>query len=348
MIRVLLVDDSATAREVLRAILEHDPDVRVIGEAHDGIEAVRMAEELAPDLIVMDVHIPGADGITATREIMHRAPTPILIVSAVGDRDVDLSLTATQAGALMALPKPESPNSPRFAGAASELRQMARAMAGVRVVRRWSRAPGGAAPPPRRGRAGRRPPTLIAMAASTGGPAALRQVLVDLPAGLTVPILIVQHIARDFTAGFATWLARGLGHEVVLAAHGQALRPGTVYVGPEDRHLGVDAEGRVELGAEPPRNGFRPSASHLFESAARAYGPRLAAVVLTGMGSDGADGLVAARAAGGFVIAQDEATSVVFGMAQEAVRRGAVDAVLPLEQIAPRLVSLLEVDTRGD
>jgi two-component system, chemotaxis family, protein-glutamate methylesterase/glutaminase len=337
MTRVLIADDSATARQMIRAILERGGDLQVVAEARNGAEAVSLVEAHRPDLVIMDVHMPVADGLEATKEIMMRAPTPILIVSAASRRDVDLSLSATQAGALMALPKPEHPGSPRFEAAAAELLDMARAMAHVKVVRRWSSSRTEPRVPPPAERAGDAA-ELVAVAASTGGPAALRRILIDLPQTLPAPVLVVQHIARDFSAGFAEWLGGSCPLPVKLAHAGETLRPGVVYVAPDDSHLGVTRDRRVRLDGSPPIGGFRPSATYLFESAARVYGDRLLAVVLTGMGSDGAAGLEAARAAGAYVLAQDEATSVVFGMAQEAVGRGAVDALVPLEEMASRIV----------
>jgi two-component system, chemotaxis family, protein-glutamate methylesterase/glutaminase len=340
MIRVLLADDSPTARQMLRAILEREGDIRVIAEAHDGAEAVSLVEECRPDLVVMDVHMPVADGLEATKEIMMRAPTPILIVSAVSQRDVDLSLSATQAGALMALAKPAGVGTRRFEDAAAELRSMARAMSQVKVVRRWSRPP--AAPQELQRRPTRSTDyAAVAIAASTGGPAALRRLLMDLPRTFPVPILLVQHIARDFTAGFVEWLGGSCALHVKLAVDGEPLRPGVVYVAPDGLHLGVTAEGRVRLSDGPAIAGFRPSASHLFASAGTVFRERLLAVVLTGMGTDGADGLETAHEAGAYVIAQDEASSVVYGMAQEAVRRGAVDAIVPLDRMAARLVDVV-------
>jgi two-component system, chemotaxis family, protein-glutamate methylesterase/glutaminase len=345
VIRAVIADDSATARQLLRAVLERDGDIAVIGEAQDGAAAVDLVHRTRPDLVVMDVHMPVADGLEATKEIMMRVPTPILIVSALSHRDVDLSLTATQAGALMALPKPQGPASPRFQEAAAELRAMARAMAQVKVVRRWSASATASARPPRRPAA---TIELVALAASTGGPAALSRILSALPATFPVPIMIVQHIARDFTAGFADWLRAGCALPVRLAQNGEPLLPGTVYIAPDDVHLGVSAERRVRLVHAAPIAGFRPSATYLFQSAARVYAARFVAVVLTGMGSDGADGVQAARAAGALVLAQDEASSVVYGMAQEAVRRGVVDAVVPLDDIAPRLVELTAREAHVD
>jgi two-component system, chemotaxis family, protein-glutamate methylesterase/glutaminase len=344
VIRVLVADDSATARALLRAILEAEGDMRVVAEARDGAEAVSLVKQHQPDLVIMDVHMPVADGIAATKQIMMELPTPIVIVSAVSQRDVDLSLSATQAGALMALPKPGTPGSARFEEEAAGIRSMARAMSQVKVVRYWSATAGSARELGSR-RGTREPAALVAMAASTGGPAALRRVLMDLPRTFPVPIVLVQHIARDFAAGFAEWLGTSCALPVKVAEHGEAMQPGVVYVAPDDRHLGVTRGGRVRLGNKPPVSGFRPSATYLFESAAREYGPGLVAVILTGMGSDGADGLLAAHAAGAYVIAQDETTSIVYGMAQEAVRRGAVDAIVPLAQIAPRLVDAVARET---
>jgi two-component system chemotaxis response regulator CheB len=347
MIRVLVADDSATARYLLRAILERDGDMRVVAEAHDGAQAIELVERERPDLVIMDVHMPVADGLEATKQIMVRAPTPIIIVSAVSRRDVDLSLSATQAGALMALAKPTNVAAASFDERAAELRAMARAMAQVKVVRHWSAnlTEGREPQPPRR----RNPEAaeLIAIAASTGGPPALRRVLIDLPRTLPAPILIVQHIARDFTAGFVEWLAGSCALPVKVAHDSEVLVNGVVYVAPDDTHLGVTRDGRVQLGDQPPVGGFRPSATHMFESAGLAYGTRLIAVVLTGMGSDGADGLATAHAAGSYVIAQDEATSVVYGMAAEAVRRGAVDIELPIGDIAKRLIALVTRSAYG-
>ena len=339
MIRVLIADDSPTARALLRAILDAQPDLRVVGEAVNGNEAVASTEALRPDVVLMDVHMPELDGIEATREIMARRATPIVVVSSVSQRDVDLSLQATEAGALVALPKPEGPSSPRFREQSDQIVSMVRAMAGVKVVRRWSLEK--RAPQHRVGTSQARDVRVVGIAASTGGPPALRALLSELPSDFPAPIVIVQHIARDFTAGFAHWLGDGSPLPVRLAQRGEPLRPAHVYVAPDDVHLRVGQDLSVNFSSAPPLNGFRPSATHLFESIAAAHGARGLGVVLTGMGSDGADGLAALRAAGGYVIGQDEGSSVVFGMAQEALRRGGVDELLPMERIASRIVTLV-------
>jgi two-component system chemotaxis response regulator CheB len=338
-ISVVIADDSPTARGLIRAILEDDGGFTVIGEAATGAEAVDLVTELAPQLVIMDVHMPVLDGLEATKEIMARAPTPILIVSAVGTRAVDLSLSATQAGALMALAKPDGPSSRRFDERRTELVNMAKAMAHVKVVRRWPGAP----LEPRvhyARRAGPADMQLVAIAASTGGPAALRRILMDLPSDFPTPIVVVQHIAHGFAEGFVDWLRGSTPLHVKLAEPFEQARAGTVYVAPDDRHLGVNADLRLLLSDDPAIGSFRPSADYLFESAGHALRTRLVAIIMTGMGSDGANGLAIAHGAGSYIIAQDKQSSVVYGMAYEAEKRGAVDEVVPLQQIALRLVSL--------
>lgn len=342
MIRVLVAEDSVTVRELLVAILESDPEIRVVGQAKNGVEAVELANRLRPHLITMDVHMPLMDGLEATKEIMVQAPTPIIIVSSsASGPDVELSLNALRAGALMLVAKPDDPQSPLFDGRQGQFVTMVKAMADVKVVRRWSRRTAAAARP-------REPPTtisrrplrVVAVAASTGGPAGLQQILQALPPDFPVPILAVQHIAQGFVEGLATWLNSSCGLRVMVAEHQVPLRARTVFLAPDDRHLGVGRSGGVELSDAQPIDGFRPSATYLFESVARAFGSGVLGVVLTGMGKDGVAGLHTLKAQGGQVIAQDEASSVVYGMPGETVAAGLADAVLPLEEIARKLQEL--------
>jgi two-component system, chemotaxis family, protein-glutamate methylesterase/glutaminase len=341
MIRIVLADDSQTFRQLAASILGEDPELEVVAEAINGREAIEVVERLRPDIVIMDIHMPLMDGLDATKEIMMRAPTPILIVSsAVDQRDVGLSLSATQAGALMAISKPRYLPGRGHEEFGQELRSMVRAMAQVKVVRRWAPRPAPATappPPPRRGASGRI--RLVAIGASTGGPAALRRILMDLPRDFPAPIVVVQHIARGFAAGFAEWLAGSSPLRVKVAEAGEPLMHGVVYIAPDEQHLIVNSPLRVVLSADPP-GAFRPSATVLFETAARAVNGDLAAVVLTGMGSDGVDGLEHVRRLGGVVLAQDEGSSVVYGMAQEANRRGLVDVTLAVEHIAAHLVAM--------
>ncbi|MDQ6829276.1 MAG: chemotaxis-specific protein-glutamate methyltransferase CheB [Gemmatimonadota bacterium] len=341
-IRILVVDDSATARQLLIAILNSDPALQVVGEASNGVEAVDQATRLAPDLITMDVQMPLMDGIEATKEIMIVAPTPILVVSAAGPgASLDLSFDAMQAGALMVLPKPASPMAPEFEEQRRQLLEMAKGMAQVKVVRRWGpRGPG----EQRAARAlGMRADTgpLVAIGASTGGPAALRRILIALPADFPAPIAIVQHIAKGFVSGLASWLSGSCSLHVKVADQGEKVVARTVYIAPDDRHLGFAADGSVMLSDAPAIGGFRPSVTHLFAAAASAYGSRVIALLMTGMGSDGAGAVGAVRAAGGVVLVQDEETSVVYGMGQEAVKTGFVNEVISLDRIPPRLLEML-------
>jgi two-component system chemotaxis response regulator CheB len=344
VIRVLVAEDSPTARRLLVEMLTSDPGITVIGEAHNGVEAVEMAERLRPDLITMDVQMPELDGLEATMRIVGKVPTPIIIVSSQANAsEVELSLEATRAGALMVLPKPDGPLSPRFREQQEQLVAMVKAMSDVKVVRRW-----GASTPARGHRAIGTPPLrsterprILAIGASTGGPAALRDLLNALPANFGVPVLVVQHISKGFVNGLANWLGANTKLLVRVASSTDIARPGVVYLAPDDAHLGIKDDGRLQLSNAPPVGSFRPSATHLFQSVAAAYGGRSIAVILTGMGDDGVAGLRAVHAAGGLVIAQDETTSVVYGMPREAVRAGLVSAVLPLPEIAPHLLEVV-------
>ena len=351
MIRVLVADDSATARALLVAVFSGTPGMTVVGEARDGREAVTLTQQLRPDVITMDLHMPNLDGLAATKEIMITAPTPIVI--ATGSTlagEVATAMHALRAGALAVMCKPPGPASPGHEEAVRKLVATVLAMSQVKVVRHWRSPP----PPPVPGALplagadeGQRTKDkgqrarVVAMATSTGGPAALQDLLSALPGNFPAPVLAVQHIARGFTAGLATWLNAVSDLHVKVAEHGEPLAPHTVYVAPDDRHLGVSPASTVVLSAAPPVGGFRPSGTFLFESAAHAFGSAAVAVILTGMGDDGVAGLRAVRQAGGRVLAQDEETSVVFGMPGAAVAAGLADQVLPLDKIAARLVQLI-------
>ena len=348
MIRVLVADDSATARALIVALLSAEPDMQVVGEAHNGREAVDMAQRLAPDVVTMDIQMPEMDGFQATQELMTRTPTPIIIVSSSARLDdVELSLEATRAGALLVLPKPEGPSIMPFATDQRQLVNMVRAMASVKVVRRHTAGSSGETrrivvrdTRPRDAVS----PRLVAIGASTGGPAALQAILGALPRSFPLPILVVQHMARGFTGGLVHWLGGGTRLDVSTATYGDLPRPGTVYVAPDDRHLGVrlaeDQSMRLLLDTAPPVGSFRPSASYLFRSVAEALGAGAVHVILTGMGDDGVTGLRHAHAAGGHIIAQDEASSVIYGMPREAARAGVVDDVVSLSDIASHLIGL--------
>ncbi|MBJ6763695.1 chemotaxis-specific protein-glutamate methyltransferase CheB [Myxococcaceae bacterium JPH2] len=335
-LRIVVAEDSPTARRLLVEILRADSGLEVVGEARDGVEAVSLTERLRPDLVTMDIQMPRMDGLDATRRIMTDVPTPVVVVSTLVERDIQTSMAALRAGALAVLQKPVGPESPSFDAESRRLRDTLRAMAEVKVVRRWpDRVTPAAAPlaPPLATR-----PSIVAMAASTGGPAALYQILSGLPASFPVPVLVVQHIALGFGDGLARWLGTATPLRVKVAEAGEPLSPGCVYLAPDDRHLGLTADGRAEVSSAAPVHGFRPSANWLFRAVARTHGAASLAVMLTGMGQDGLDGIRELHQAGGRVLAQDEASSVVYGMPGVVVGAHLAHEVLPLEQLSERLL----------
>lgn len=338
----MVADDSATARALLIAVLVTSADVVIVGEARNGIEAIALAERLRPDLITMDVQMPLLDGIEATRQIMARAPTPIVIVTAANPHDVELSLEATTAGALLVVEKPDSPMSPRFIAQSERLLSMVRAMAAVKVVRRWDsvRVPSTPAEFPAVPPIPRTAARVIAIAASTGGPAAVKHILQRLPGDFPAPLLLVQHIADGFTSGLVHWLGSDAKLNVKIAENGETPTAGTVFVAPPNRHLTVGPAGHLVISSDPAVGGFRPSADRMFASIANAHGSRAVAVILTGMGSDGVEGLRHVQSQRGYIVAQDEATSVVWGMPQQAIRAGLANLVLALGDIPGALKKL--------
>jgi two-component system, chemotaxis family, protein-glutamate methylesterase/glutaminase len=338
MTRVLLAEDSTVVRDHLVHVLEADDQLSVVATASDGEEAVRLAERVRPDVIVLDIHMPRMNGYDAARAIMERAPAPIVMATASANRsDTRHAFDALACGALMLIEKPVGLDHPRADEAGRELVRTVRLMAEVKVVRRWpARTPAVRAAPSRRP-----PPRVIAIGASTGGPAVLSELLGAMPSPLGAPVLVVQHIAPGFTGAFADWLATSTRQPVKLPESGELVRADTVYVAPPEKHMGITASGRIVLGTRRAPNGFCPSASHLFGSVADAFGPRATGIVLTGMGRDGAEGLGRLRKAGGLTIAQDEASSVVFGMPGAAVESGAAELVLPPDRIVATIRSLM-------
>jgi two-component system, chemotaxis family, protein-glutamate methylesterase/glutaminase len=335
-LRVVIVNDSRTMRASLRAALAATSDFEVIAEAADGLEAVEVVARTRPAVVLMDVVMPHSDGYAATRAIMARVPTPIVMISAVVDpRDSAVVFETLEAGALCIAEAPPAPSDPQYRFRCASLVQLVRSMAAIDVTR--SRRGRDVAPAPllpRRATRSASNISVIGLAASTGGPGALVAILAALPLDVMPPILIVQHIAAGFTESFALWLKERTHHAVEVARHGVPLERGRVYVASDDRHLGISADYRIDLSADAPIGRQRPSCDHLFFSLARFAGPRSLGVVLTGMADDGAAGAVALRRAGGMIAAQDEATSVIYGMPKAALERGGVDDVLALGEIA--------------
>lgn len=362
-IRVLVVDDSLSVRRRMAEVLEEDPELRVVGEASDGETAIRLCQELRPDVITLDMVLPGMTGVEVTEYIMAHQPTPILVVSSSANRgELIQTYDALSAGAVDVLDKCGATES--VAGWERTLVSSLKIVSRIKVITHprhrlriattsdvFAPPPPAIAPPapptelPRLGTV--RAPNLLALGASTGGPGALVQVLRAIPTPLPVPILGVIHLGAPFGMGFPDWLATQIPHPVGKPRHGERLAAyvGQVVLAPPDQHL-VLREGRIYLTNDPERFSCRPSVDVLFESIAQSSAQNTnvhtAAALLTGMGRDGAAGLLALRRAGGFTIAQDEATSVVYGMPREAVLMGAADRQLGLPLIGPALASLLK------
>jgi two-component system chemotaxis response regulator CheB len=332
-IRVLIVDDSATMCSVISSLLGKDPQIEVVGCAGDGEEALAMAESLVPTVITMDVQMPRMGGLEAIERIMDRVPSRILAVCSVQDQDVDLSFRAIAAGALELIAKPIAGPDYDLNAWGKRLVESVRLMAEVPVVRRRRTSMRDTRPSTRRGSV-----EAIAIAASTGGPQALVTILAALPATLPVPIFVAQHMAAGFVNGFVRWLQQVTPLKVLLAQSGDAVAPGNVYLPPDSHDLAID--GKRALLVTPNTAMHCPSADRLLTSVAHAYGHRAGGLVLTGMGDDGALGLLAIRVANGVTLAQDEESSVVYGMPRAAVEMGATTAQLPLSAIAKELLHM--------
>ncbi len=351
-IRALVIEDSLTMRRKICDTLAADPGIEVVAEAADGQRGVELCAKLRPDVVTLDMLLPVMNGQQATEHIMAHFPTPILIVSASTNRaDLFKTYDALAAGAVDVLEKPrvDEPPGEWEARLLSAIRIVAR----IRVITH---------PRGRLGRLGVSPSSVpahpaaphergcraIALGASTGGPSALVEVLRDIPLGLPTPTFLVLHLDEPFGTAFADWLGQQTRHPVVCPRDSQlvATLAGQVVVAPPGRHL-VVREGRTFYSFDPPRHSCRPSIDVLFESLAAYYGDALVACLLTGMGRDGAAGLLAIRRAGSFTIAQDELSSVVYGMPREAALLGAASAVLPLSEIGKAVADAVTVRARG-
>ena len=331
-IRVLVVDDSLVCRELLSEFLNQSKDIQVVGKASSGKEAIVLNQKLRPDLITMDVMMPGLDGYATIEEIMSSLPVPILVVtSAPVKKGVDQNFKALYAGALDMVEKPEVNGE-----AADVFRDKVRLLAGVPVIHRTKK---------KKAKRDRSSPgslighrSIVAIASSTGGPKALVEILGALPRKYGACILVTQHMPQAFTSGFAAWLDHEVALDVSEARESDPIVPGRVLVAPSDRHLVMQSPASVALSDEPPVGSHRPSGTMMFGSVAGICGPNTVGIVLSGMGRDGADGLLDLRRAGGLCIAQDEASSLVFGMPKAAIEMGAVDEVLDIAGIADLLV----------
>lgn len=353
-IPVLLVEDSLIALEILKRLLASSPDVKVVGTARNGKEALELIPKLQPAVICTDLHMREMDGLEFTKQVMANNPRPILVISnAVQKEDTQNTFQLLEAGAVDIFPKPKTGLVSDYEQAKRELIGKIKVLSGVRVFTRRLQPP-----------IARKSVSVatynfhstatkqilnnitasirvVTIGASTGGPQALHKVLAQLPSDFPVPVICTQHISEGFLQGLVDWLAAECQLKVKIAQVGESPLPGTIYFAPERNHLELDAQGRFIYSFSPPVDGHRPSVTITFQSVAEFYGSRTAGILLTGMGRDGAAGMQTIAAVGGITIAQDEKSSVVFGMPKEAIALGAAKYILPVQEIASLLLKTL-------
>ena len=347
-VRVLIVDDSASVRQIFTTILNEDPDIEVMAAASDPFAAARRLQDELPDVIILDIEMPRMDGITFLRKIMAQRPIPVIICSTLTEQGSDLMFEAFEAGAVDILPKPRVDTRQALMESSTRLRDAVKSAARARVRPRSERRPVVEAkltadaiiPPPVQSRS--RPATerIVCIGVSTGGTEALRDVLEVLPADCP-GILIVQHMPQGFTAAFAKRLNSLCQINVKEAEDGESVRPGFAYIAPGSRHMLLQRTGlryHIAVKDGPPVSRHRPSADVLFRSAAQYAGPNVLGIIMTGMGDDGARGLLEMRKLGATTRAQDEESCVVFGMPKEAIACGAVEKIVSLNQISKEIM----------
>ena len=346
MIRVLIAEDSPLIAAMMRDLLKQEPEIEVVGRAKNGHEAIQLANSLQPDVITMDLNMPVLGGLEAIKTITSIRRTPILVISGmIENRDSDLAFEALRNGAVDIMGKPAGYGERGLLNIKEELISRVKAVARIRPIRLVRKAPAHSPRIKLTGQQGRRE-KIVVIGASTGGPPALAVILKALPPDFPSPIAIVQHIAPGFVTGLAQWLSREASFSAKVATNEEPLKAGTVYLAPDNAHLEIGAGKKILLSNGLPVRGHRPSVDRLMESAARSHGRHAVGVLLTGMGSDGAEGLKKIREAGGKTIVQDEASSLVFGMPKEAILRGAAEIISPLEKIPEEIVQATPVEER--
>jgi two-component system, chemotaxis family, protein-glutamate methylesterase/glutaminase len=367
VVRILIAEDSPTVQRALISLLEDEPGIQIVGVVDNGEAAVASCQKLMPDLVTMDIFMPQMDGLEATRQIMKLCPTRIVIISSmVSSKDQHYSFQAVQAGAIEVLLKPQGLAGDSYDKVKRELVRILLDVMEAKPKKRFSwhsEAPWEAAsqnaknqqaeeasfvakhssipPAPttteKKAISGYAAPAVVCIGGSTGAPAVLSDILTGLPGDYPIPILAVQHIVRGFAEGMASWLDSSVGMEVRIAQRGDKLAPGVCLLAPDDNHMRFSSMGRVELCSPKSNQLYVPSINELFSSAATVYGERALGIVLTGMGHDGTPGLLAMRQSGAATVAQNEKSSVVYGMPKVAVESGAV-----MEQLDPfEIVRLL-------
>jgi two-component system chemotaxis response regulator CheB len=341
-IRAVIVDDSSTMRELLASVLKNAEGIEVVGLGANGEEGVRLTQRLRPDIITLDMRMPGMNGLEATRQIMRDLPTPIVIISgSLMPDDIHMTFEALKAGALAVVSKPGLADPE----ACDRVVQTVRQMAGVSVIHYWNPAGAAATEWNEKTVPFSLPPMpfasqIIGICASTGGPPALAALLTPLPADYPLPIIVLQRLHPGFTLGMMDWLRKQTTLHIEIATHGDALRPGTVFLAPDDYHIQVTRQGIIELSKTPPDHGWRPSANYLFRSLAQTYGSGALAVVLSGLGDDGLAGLEAVSLMGGLILVQEESSCIAAEAPRAVLSHGLTSHALPLDQLTAILKQL--------
>ncbi|MFB8787419.1 MAG: chemotaxis-specific protein-glutamate methyltransferase CheB [Potamolinea sp.] len=347
-IKVLLVEDSRITLVILKRILNTSPQIEVVGEARTGLEALALIPKVQPDVICTDLHMPQMNGLELTSEVMALYPRPILVISnSVQEEDTHHVFQLLDAGAIDIFPKPRAGLVTDNESLNQELINKIKILSGVKVLTKKRKYvsqtksleigkffPYSFNSYPK--------PKVVVIGASTGGPQALQELFSQLPSDFPVPIICVQHICLGFLQGLIDWLATSCQLPIQIAQPGNMPKPGNIYFPQEQQHLELDGQGRFICSNAPPWAGHRPSVTVTFNSVAKLYGKATLGILLTGMGRDGAQGMQEIAQAGGFTIAQDEATSVIFGMPKEAINLGAAKQILPIQAIAPMLLEIFQ------
>ncbi len=337
-IRVLIVDDSRYVRLVLKRMLGTADDIEVVGIACNGCEALELVPKLKPDVITLDIEMPHVTGLQVLERLLPRYPIPVIMLSSLTQEGADVTLRALELGAVDFVGKPGSAGVPNLAAVETQLIGKVRSAAGARVRIRKARRGSANRPIAKMPTITLHKPTVL-IASSTGGPGTLDQLLSALPAGLPAAFAITQHMPRGFTRSLAARLDSTCALKVIEAEEGTVLRPGTIAFAPGDYHMVIGPQGIVHLSQDPPKWGVRPAADYMMESAAQNLHCPLVGVVLTGMGCDGAEGLVALKASNATVIAQDEESSVIYGMPKAAAETGVCDYIASLSEMPSLLTN---------
>ncbi len=367
VIKVLVVDDSPVALIVLKRIFASSPEIEVVGTAKNGLEALELIPQVQPDVICTDLHMTSMNGLQFTRQVMQEYPRPILVISSsVQKHDTQNVFQLLEAGAVDVFPKPETGFTSDYDGIKQELINKIKILSGVKVFTHRRRQINRVNQENRQQLFVRNiqdklvknpivsaPQTIpkypqyskiikiLAIGASTGGPQALKTILNDLPSTFPIPIICVQHISHGFLTGLINWLANECKLPIKIAISGELPQAGAIYFPPEEHHLELDNRGKFFCSKTPAIGGHRPSITVTFNSVANFYGSSATGVLLTGMGRDGADGMQAIAQVGGLTIAQDEASSIIFGMPKEAIALGAAQYILSINDISPMLLNYI-------